>query len=382
MPTTRQGTRPRSVAPPLLAGCAVGPELQAPGHRAPRRPSAARRPPDGALGRRPRLVGPLSGSPADGARPRRARRTASTPGSRPPASSRPARSQPRSTASCFPAVGYAANADRGPQRTSWATPTPQGGGATANGFDGYLGAAWEFDLWGRVRRLDEAARAQYLATEEARRGVQLSLVSEVATAYFELLELDEELAIAHEADAVLRREPEALQPPAGGRRRLEARHRERGGRNGNQRGADPRDREADRSQGKPAERAHRPQSRARSPAGLASRTKASPPMSPSASPPSSSSAAPTCAQAEEAARAANAGIGVTIGGFLPRIGLSAILGAVSPQPGRNHLARSGPLVGRRPGDRPPLPGRWPPRPVRAGEGRVGAVASSSTSRRR
>ena len=42
--------------------------------------------------------------------------------------------------------------------------------------------AWEADVWGRIRRENEAARAQYLATEEARRGVMLSLVSDVAQA--------------------------------------------------------------------------------------------------------------------------------------------------------------------------------------------------------
>jgi multidrug efflux system outer membrane protein len=59
-----------------------------------------------------------------------------------------------------------------------------------------LGFSWEIDLWGRIRRLNEAARAQYLATEEARRGVLLSLVSDVATRYFQLRELDAELEIA------------------------------------------------------------------------------------------------------------------------------------------------------------------------------------------
>jgi multidrug efflux system outer membrane protein len=58
------------------------------------------------------------------------------------------------------------------------------------------GLSWELDLWGRIRRLSEAARAEYLATEEGRRGVMLSLVSEVATAYLDLRELDQELAIA------------------------------------------------------------------------------------------------------------------------------------------------------------------------------------------
>jgi NodT family efflux transporter outer membrane factor (OMF) lipoprotein len=61
-----------------------------------------------------------------------------------------------------------------------------------------LGAAlsWELDLWGRLRRLTESARAQYLATEEARRGVVVSLVADVATNYFTLRERDGELEIA------------------------------------------------------------------------------------------------------------------------------------------------------------------------------------------
>ncbi len=55
---------------------------------------------------------------------------------------------------------------------------------------------WELDVWGRLRRLTEAARAQYLATEEARRGVITTLVGDVTTAYFDLRELDLELEIA------------------------------------------------------------------------------------------------------------------------------------------------------------------------------------------
>ncbi len=58
-----------------------------------------------------------------------------------------------------------------------------------------LNAFWEVDLWGRVRRLNESARAQFLASEEARRGVRLSLLSAVASDYFRLLELDRELEI-------------------------------------------------------------------------------------------------------------------------------------------------------------------------------------------
>ena len=65
-----------------------------------------------------------------------------------------------------------------------------------NSFLGGFEAVWEIDLWGRVRRMNEAARANFMATQEGRRSVMISLVSGVARAYFELLELDEQLAIA------------------------------------------------------------------------------------------------------------------------------------------------------------------------------------------
>jgi len=56
--------------------------------------------------------------------------------------------------------------------------------------------AYEVDLWGRIRRANEAARAQLLATVEAERTVRQTLVAQVATAYLDLLELDLELEIA------------------------------------------------------------------------------------------------------------------------------------------------------------------------------------------
>jgi len=55
---------------------------------------------------------------------------------------------------------------------------------------------YEVDLWGRIRRANEAARANLLATVEAQRAVRQTLVADVATAYLELLELDLELQIA------------------------------------------------------------------------------------------------------------------------------------------------------------------------------------------
>ncbi len=59
-------------------------------------------------------------------------------------------------------------------------------------------AAFQLDFFGRYRRATEAARAQLLASEEARHTVTLTLVSDVASAYFALLQLDLELQITQD----------------------------------------------------------------------------------------------------------------------------------------------------------------------------------------
>src|SRR4029077_15059168 len=69
---------------------------------------------------------------------------------------------------------------------------------TGNQISANVNFGWELDIWGRIRRLNESAKAQYLATEDARRGVTLSLVSEVARTYFTLRGLDEQLVITKE----------------------------------------------------------------------------------------------------------------------------------------------------------------------------------------
>lgn len=56
--------------------------------------------------------------------------------------------------------------------------------------------AWEIDFWGKFRRATEAARATLLASEWGRRAVATSLVSQVASAYFELRAFDLQLDIA------------------------------------------------------------------------------------------------------------------------------------------------------------------------------------------
>lgn len=61
-----------------------------------------------------------------------------------------------------------------------------------------LSTFWEIDLFGRIRKLNEAQRAVYFSSEEARRDVRLLVLSEVAQGYFQLRALDEQLAIAHQ----------------------------------------------------------------------------------------------------------------------------------------------------------------------------------------
>lgn len=61
--------------------------------------------------------------------------------------------------------------------------------------------AYEIDFWGRIRRATEASRAQLLATEDARRTVRQTIVSQIATSYLELLELDLELEISYRSYA-------------------------------------------------------------------------------------------------------------------------------------------------------------------------------------
>ena len=62
--------------------------------------------------------------------------------------------------------------------------------------------AYEVDLWGRIRRANEAARANLLASVEAQRTVRQTLVAQIATAYLDLLELDLELQIARQTYGV------------------------------------------------------------------------------------------------------------------------------------------------------------------------------------
>lgn len=90
--------------------------------------------------------------------------------------------------------------DLGAQRAASLTPADLSGTGrqlNAQRYDVNLGvAAFELDFWGRVKSLDEAARAGFLATDYAQRAFRLSLVADVAGAWFAWLELEERAALA------------------------------------------------------------------------------------------------------------------------------------------------------------------------------------------
>jgi len=96
----------------------------------------------------------------------------------------------------FPQLNYALLAGKG-KNVANNEPSPTGTGGSVFGAD--FNASWEVDLWGRIRRLNESARAQFLASEEARRDVTISLIAQVAQDYLQLLALDRQLEIARQS---------------------------------------------------------------------------------------------------------------------------------------------------------------------------------------
>ena len=100
----------------------------------------------------------------------------------------------------YTAAGARSNATAGP----FGTVGPQAR-TTGNVYSASMAMSWELDIWGRIRRLNEAARANLFAAEDVRRGVWLTLVSDLAQAYFELLALDVQLGIARNTTAAYQR---------------------------------------------------------------------------------------------------------------------------------------------------------------------------------
>jgi multidrug efflux system outer membrane protein len=96
----------------------------------------------------------------------------------------------------FPQINYQGSATRERFSEGGITKLPSAISNPTNAYQMLAGASWELDLWGRVQRLTQSAQANLLATDEARRGVILSLVASVASSYLQLRGLDEQYLIA------------------------------------------------------------------------------------------------------------------------------------------------------------------------------------------
>jgi len=96
----------------------------------------------------------------------------------------------------LPQLGYGADASRAQASRVGQPPIPPGADNQFTLYQASLGASWQLDLFGRVRRLSEAAQAQVYASEQAQRGVVLSVVTSVAASYIGLRALDRQLEIA------------------------------------------------------------------------------------------------------------------------------------------------------------------------------------------
>jgi multidrug efflux system outer membrane protein len=96
----------------------------------------------------------------------------------------------------YPQFGYSGDASRNRASENGPIPLTPGSDRNYSLYEAALGASWQIDLFGRVRRQAESAQAQVYASEQGRRGVVLSVVSSVATAYIVLRGLDRQLEIS------------------------------------------------------------------------------------------------------------------------------------------------------------------------------------------
>jgi len=228
-------------------------------------------------------------------------------------------------ADMFPQVSYQGEAVR--ERAF----VPGGpGNVTFDSFLGTFNLAWEIDVWGRIRRATESARADYLAAEAARRGVLLTLVSDVAQAYFELLELDRELEITHSTTITFQDTVNLFQRRyVGGigtllevSRAMAALTQARAGIPELERQVVVKENQLSTLLGRPpSDIAHGALPEGESPA----------PETPVGLPSQLLERRPDIQQAEQALVAANADVGVAVANFFPRLGLTSLYGGQSSE---------------------------------------------------
>ena len=220
----------------------------------------------------------------------------------------------------FPQLGYDVETGRGE-----GSENINGLGRSDNLFVGAVNLAWEIDIWGRIRRATQAARAELMATEAVERGVRLSLIAGVASAYFELCELDRELAIAQRTAETFRKSRDLFlrQFQGGTASRLAVERAE--GALGATESTIPelesrivaKENELSVLLGRPA---------GEIPRGNTLADQRQPPVVPAGIPAELLERRPDLVQAEQVLVAANARVGESIANFLPRIGLTSFFG--------------------------------------------------------
>jgi multidrug efflux system outer membrane protein len=230
----------------------------------------------------------------------------------------------------YPSFDYGAGVSRSNVTAGVAGGPGKQAPTTSNFYYGTLSASWELDIWGRIRRSNEAARATLLATEDARRGVWLTLVSDLAQAYFEVLALDVRLEIARNSTDAYQRTYNVFQDRFhfGAASKLETSRAE--GALGEAQATIPQlesDIVAKENQigillGK---------SPAPVPRGTPMYAQAVVPAVPAGLPSTLLERRPDLRQAEEQLVSANARIGVAKAEFFPRLSLTALFGTASPE---------------------------------------------------
>jgi outer membrane protein, multidrug efflux system len=230
-----------------------------------------------------------------------------------------------------PGVGYQGEVSRG-RNEFLGNPSPAGpaGPKTGDAVFAALSASWEIDFWGRIRRLNESARASFLASEEGRRTVQLSLVAGVAQAYFELLELDRRLEIARRTTESFRDSAKIFNDrfEAGGASRLDTSRAEAALASTAANVPDLERQIALKENELSVLLGQNP--------GPITRTSSLsaqvlPPEVPAGLPSALLERRPDIRQAEQNLRASNAQVGVSVAEFFPKLGITTFMGKVSPE---------------------------------------------------
>lgn len=96
----------------------------------------------------------------------------------------------------FPQIGAYGSATRDRASERGAAPIPSTVPNPSENYQADFSGSWEIDIWGKLRRATEAAKAELLGTQEARQAVVLSLVSSAANGYVLLRDLDKQLEVA------------------------------------------------------------------------------------------------------------------------------------------------------------------------------------------